>query len=176
MSLPLSNELNAAILNPMSPLSPLMMNTMGSCNRGFYAGPIGYVSAGGSEFGVAIRSALVTTSWTSSEGLSRTSVAAGASGVAGFVGGCGGERGGGGSEMTLFAGAGIVPGSVALSEWAETGVKVRLGRTNGMRARVRSGCWGRVHRARVEMCGDADGFAIVLAFLCSDGRGRRGTG
>lgn len=27
--------------------------------------------------------------------------------------------------MTLFAGAGIVPGSVALSEWAETGVKVR---------------------------------------------------
>lgn len=26
--------------------------------------------------------------------------------------------------MTLFAGAGIVPGSVALSEWAETGVKV----------------------------------------------------
>ncbi|CAN0099168.1 unnamed protein product [Scytosiphon promiscuus] len=94
-------------------------------DRGFYAGPVGYVSAGASEFGVAIRSALVTTSRTSSEGLSRTSVAAGASGVAGFVGGCGGERGGGGSEMTLFAGAGIVPGSVALSEWAETGVKMK---------------------------------------------------
>ncbi|CAN0534491.1 unnamed protein product, partial [Ectocarpus sp. 8 AP-2014] len=70
--------------------------------RGFYAGPVGYISAGASEFGVAIRSALVTDSWSSPEG-----------GV------------GGGSEMTLFAGAGIVPGSVALSEWAETGVKVR---------------------------------------------------
>ncbi|CAN0420216.1 unnamed protein product, partial [Ectocarpus sp. 13 AM-2016] len=53
-------------------------------HRGFYAGPVGYISAGASEFAVAIRSAL----------------------------------------MTLFAGAGIVPGSVALSEWAETGVKV----------------------------------------------------
>ncbi|CAN0248760.1 unnamed protein product [Ectocarpus sp. 4 AP-2014] len=27
--------------------------------------------------------------------------------------------------MTLFAGAGIVPGSVALSEWAETGIKMK---------------------------------------------------
>lgn len=93
---------------------------------------MGYISADASEFGVAIRSALVSATWTSSDGLSRSRRGNAASGNAtGFVGtaGRGGGRGRGGgvggSEMTLFAGAGIVPGSVALSEWAETGVKVR---------------------------------------------------
>ncbi|CAN0388401.1 unnamed protein product, partial [Ectocarpus fasciculatus] len=88
-------------------------------DRGFYAGPVGYISAGASEFGVAIRSALVTDSWSSPEGFSRRG------GVLGSAGGTAGGGAGGGSEMTLFAGAGIVPGSVALSEWAETGVKMK---------------------------------------------------
>ena len=74
--------------------------------RGFYAGPVGYLSAVSREFGVAIRSALVTTT----------------SNASGGVGGGGGLSSS--SEMTLFAGAGIVPGSTAISEWAETGVKV----------------------------------------------------
>lgn len=69
---------------------------------------MGYVSASACEFGVAIRSALVATSFDTPAGS--------AAGVAG--------SGGGVSEMTLFAGAGIVPGSTALSEWAETGIKV----------------------------------------------------
>lgn len=84
---------------------------------------MGYISAGASEFGVAIRSALVSAKWTSAEGLSRSRSGNAGNGN-GNAPGSVGTGGGGGSEMTLFAGAGIVPGSVALSEWAETGVKV----------------------------------------------------
>lgn len=57
---------------------------------------MGYVSAAASDIGVAIRSSLIRR----------------------------GSGGGAGSEMTLFAGAGIIPGSTASAEWAETGVKV----------------------------------------------------
>lgn len=69
---------------------------------------MGYLSAGAREFGVAIRSALVTTTT-----------------ATGGEGGGDGSSSSSSSEMTLFAGAGIVPGSTARSEWAETGVKVR---------------------------------------------------
>lgn len=94
--------------------------------RGFYAGPVGYISAGASEFGVAIRSALVSATWTSSEGLSRSRTRRGLGNNGGASSGnvSASVGTGGGSEITLFAGAGIVPGSVALSEWAETAVKV----------------------------------------------------
>ena len=74
-------------------------------HRGFYAGPVGYLSAGAREFGVAIRSALVSTSTVRNGGVGVGSSSS--------------------SEITLFAGAGIVPGSTARSEWIETGVKVR---------------------------------------------------
>ena len=59
-------------------------------DRGFYAGPLGYVAADGCEFCVAIRSALLR-----------------------------------GREASIFAGAGIVRGSAAVSEWEEVHVKMK---------------------------------------------------
>ncbi len=59
------------------------------CTRGMYAGAVGIVSAGESDFAVGIRSALVD-----------------------------------GDMLTAFAGAGIVAGSEADSEWLETARKL----------------------------------------------------
>ncbi|CEM36643.1 unnamed protein product [Vitrella brassicaformis CCMP3155] len=67
-------------------------------DRGFYAGPVGYVAATGSEFAVAIRSALIRPD---DSGRRPSSV------------------------VHVFAGAGIVPGSTASGEWRETAVKMR---------------------------------------------------
>ena len=58
-------------------------------DRGWYAGPIGWVGADASEFAVGIRSGLVR-----------------------------------GSTLTLFSGAGIVPGSDPDEEWAEVEQKI----------------------------------------------------
>lgn len=62
-------------------------------DRGWYAGPIGWISAESAEFFVAIRSGLITTGATH-------------------------------SSLKLYSGAGIVPGSVAQSEWAEVETKL----------------------------------------------------
>ncbi len=59
-------------------------------DRGFYAGPLGYLGAEGSEFCVAIRSALIR-----------------------------------GREASVYAGAGIVRGSTAVSEWEEVHMKMK---------------------------------------------------
>ena len=59
-------------------------------DRGWYAGPVGWVGHDGAEFAVAIRSALVE-----------------------------------GSTLSVFAGAGIVAGSVPEDEWAELDYKIR---------------------------------------------------
>jgi menaquinone-specific isochorismate synthase len=58
-------------------------------DRGWYAGPIGWIGAGSAEFSVGIRSGLVR------------------------------ER-----EISLYSGAGIVPGSVPDDEWAEIEQKI----------------------------------------------------
>jgi isochorismate synthase/2-succinyl-5-enolpyruvyl-6-hydroxy-3-cyclohexene-1-carboxylate synthase/2-succinyl-6-hydroxy-2,4-cyclohexadiene-1-carboxylate synthase/O-succinylbenzoate synthase len=59
-------------------------------DRGFYAGPLGYLSSDSCEFCVGIRSALVR-----------------------------------GAQASIFAGAGIVRGSTATSEWEEVHVKMK---------------------------------------------------
>ena len=61
-----------------------------SFDRGFYAGPLGYLASDGCEFCVAIRSALIHA-----------------------------------SQVAIFAGAGIVRGSTATSEWEEVHVKMK---------------------------------------------------
>ena len=61
-----------------------------SFDRGFYAGPLGYLASDGCEFCVAIRSALIR-----------------------------------GPQVAVFAGAGIVRGSTATSEWEEVHVKMK---------------------------------------------------
>ena len=58
-------------------------------DRGWYAGPVGWMSRDSAEFAVAIRSALVR-----------------------------------GNSLTLFAGAGIVEGSIPAQEWMETESKL----------------------------------------------------
>ena len=59
-------------------------------DRGWYAGPLGWVGKSGAEFAVAIRSGLVE-----------------------------------GSRLSVFAGAGIVEGSIADEEWQELDNKIR---------------------------------------------------
>ena len=88
-----------------------------SFDRGLYAGPVGWVSAAGAEFAVAIRSAL-------------------AHQAGGGGGGGGGARDRGGRptpstpappspsrSISLYAGVGIVSGSDADAEWAELELK-----------------------------------------------------
>ena len=58
-------------------------------DRGWYAGPVGWVGRDGAEFAVAIRSGLVE-----------------------------------GSTLSVFAGAGIVAGSVPGNEWEELDYKI----------------------------------------------------
>lgn len=60
------------------------ISALESFDRGWYAGPVGWIGPDGAEFAVAIRSGLVV-----------------------------------GEELYLFAGAGIVPGSDADTEWQE---------------------------------------------------------
>ena len=97
---PLTARVFHKLFRPPLPFRPVEKRL----TRGFYAGPVGYISARGSEFGVAIRSALVTEAETNPYG-----------GVPAN------------SQMELFAGCGIVPGSLASSEWAESGMKARSG-------------------------------------------------
>lgn len=59
-------------------------------DRGWYAGPMGWMGKAGAEFTVAIRSGLIE-----------------------------------GSQLSLFAGAGIVEGSIAEAEWQELDNKIR---------------------------------------------------
>lgn len=59
-------------------------------SRGFYAGPVGYISGRDSEFAVAIRSALIT-----------------------------------GTNVHLYAGAGLISQSVSSAEWTETQNKLQ---------------------------------------------------
>jgi isochorismate synthase len=76
-------------------------------DRGFYAGPFGWLSDGAAEFAVAIRSALVQP---------------GGGGGGGGGGGSGGKEGT--TAVSLYAGVGIVSGSDTASEWAELDLKV----------------------------------------------------
>lgn len=120
-------------------------------DRGFYAGPFGWIGQEAAEFVVAIRSALVQPSGTaqslpsaaaaeeqlaarlashaeagpgpqsSAETASNGATARGA--LAGAVAAAGDGRGG--TRVSLFAGVGIVRGSDTASEWAELDLKVR---------------------------------------------------
>lgn len=62
-----------------------LISRLETFDRGWYAGPVGYLSRESSEFAVAIRSGLIS-----------------------------------GNDLFLYAGAGIVEGSLPKSEWAET--------------------------------------------------------
>lgn len=78
-------------------------------DRGYYAGPFGWVSGQGAEFAVAIRSSLISDTPTHTAHTPATHVAAVAP-----------HR-----ELLihLYAGVGVVPGSDAASEWQELNLK-----------------------------------------------------
>lgn len=80
-------------------------------DRGFYAGPFGWIGGGGAEFAVAIRSALLTPSAPAAPGASAPAAAA-APGRS-----CG--------KVTLFAGVGVVQGANPAQEWSELNLKIR---------------------------------------------------
>ena len=73
-------------------------------DRGFYSGPVGYLGRDRSDMVVAIRSGVIEQS------LNKINVAD--SGIS--------------STLTLYAGAGIVPGSTVKGEWAETNYKLAV--------------------------------------------------
>lgn len=75
-------------------------------DRGFYAGPFGWIGGGGAEFAVAIRSALLSPS---------SAPAADPAAAPGRA--CG--------KATLFAGVGVVQGAHPAQEWSELNLKIR---------------------------------------------------
>ena len=77
-----------------------------SFDRGYYAGPFGYVGRDGADISVAIRSALLSEAPddVNEEGINPAMKAA--------------------TRVSIYAGAGIVPGSTVESEWAETSQKL----------------------------------------------------
>lgn len=81
-----------------------------SFDRGYYGGPFGYVGRDAADVSVAIRSALLTDISKTSSSNDRQN-----DGVA-FDGGS--------TRVSIYAGAGIVPGSTVESEWAETSQKL----------------------------------------------------
>eukprot|EP00887_Chlorella_sp_A99_P005642 scaffold1.g5642.t1 len=108
-------------------------------DRGYYAGPFGWVSQEAAEFVVAIRSALVQpaeTEGSSTEAAavvqrlhSHAAAGPGPGSVAAAATDNGAAQRSGGAapswRASLFAGVGIVRGSDAHSEWAELDLKVR---------------------------------------------------
>ena len=72
-----------------------MLNAMETFDRGFYSGPFGYLSSKGSEFAVAIRSALAH------------------------------KKRGRKDNLMMYAGVGVVVGSSAELEWKELDLKVQ---------------------------------------------------
>jgi len=68
-------------------------------DRGFYAGPFGYLGRDNAEVVVAIRSGLTSTPKARSAGM---------------------------SSVSVYAGAGIVPGSTVQGEWSETSYKLNV--------------------------------------------------
>ena len=72
-------------------------------DRGFYAGPFGWLGAGGADFSVAIRSGLLTPA-------SAISAA--------------GRNARAGTQLVLFAGVGVVRGAQPANEWQELELKV----------------------------------------------------
>jgi isochorismate synthase EntC len=79
-----------------------------SFDRGYYGGPFGYVGREAADVSVAIRSALLTCISKSSGSDSQNGLNADA----------------GSTRISIYAGAGIVPGSTVESEWAETSQKL----------------------------------------------------
>ena len=80
-------------------------------DRGFYAGPVGYVGKDSAEIVVAIRSGLVSGSKNRGGDrvrMEETSMQASS------------------PKVSVFAGAGIVPGSTVQGEWAETSYKLAV--------------------------------------------------
>lgn len=128
-------------------------------DRGFYAGPFGWLSAGAAEFAVAIRSALVqprpspptsvdprsadtivmpapsvlgnctTANGAMAAALSNKSSVTNGAPAAAFSG-SGSSRTPAKRVVSLYAGVGIVTGSQPASEWAELDLKVRLAATH----------------------------------------------
>lgn len=94
-------------------------------DRGYYAGPFGWVSAGGAEFAVAIRSALVHPPPPAGASQQQGAVAAGAEAAAGWNGAPQLADREALRRISLFAGVGIVDGSRPDSEWAELQLKVK---------------------------------------------------
>ena len=76
-------------------------------DRGFYAGPIGYVGRDASDIFVALRSALLTKDENNKQPHDRATRHAE-------------------SSLLVYAGAGIVPGSTVKGEWAETNYKLAV--------------------------------------------------
>jgi isochorismate synthase/2-succinyl-5-enolpyruvyl-6-hydroxy-3-cyclohexene-1-carboxylate synthase/2-succinyl-6-hydroxy-2,4-cyclohexadiene-1-carboxylate synthase/O-succinylbenzoate synthase len=89
-------------------------------DRGFYAGPFGWVSAGAAEFAVAIRSALVHPPAATAAQLDGAAAVLQQAGAAAGL-----QAGEADTLVSLFAGVGIVRGSDTAQEWAELDLKVR---------------------------------------------------
>lgn len=84
-----------------------------SFDRGYYGGPFGYVGKDAADVSVAIRSALLT-------GVSKRKSSGTVSDRQNH--GISAEKGS--TRVSIYAGAGIVPGSTVESEWAETSQKL----------------------------------------------------
>ena len=84
-----------------------------SFDRGFYGGPFGYVGKDAADVSVAIRSALLTD-------VSKKKSSGAVSGSQNH----GNSADKGSTRVSIYAGAGIVPGSTVESEWAETSQKL----------------------------------------------------
>ena len=91
-----------------------ILNEVENFDRGFYAGPFGWISSNSAEFVVAIRSALLQVK-TAEEatGLENEDLDTKASSDKKST------------SVSLFAGVGIVSGSDTASEWAELNLKIR---------------------------------------------------
>lgn len=87
-------------------------------DRGYYAGPFGWIGGGGAEFAVAIRSALLTGGGGGGGGRGGASDSGSAGSAAALPGrSC--------SKVTLFAGVGVVQGANPAQEWSELNLKIR---------------------------------------------------
>jgi isochorismate synthase EntC len=95
-------------------------------DRGFYAGPFGWVTGQGAEFAVAIRSAMlpVTPAAAAAEAAAAATVAAPAAEAAGAAAVVTSKQQSVQRQLLAYAGVGVVQGSEVAAEWQELNLKV----------------------------------------------------
>ncbi len=94
-------------------------------DRGYYAGPFGWVSGTSAEFAVAIRSVLVRPQQQQQQLQLQQQQAQAPSGSAAATGAAAASATVPGHSVFLYAGVGVVKGSDPESEWQELALKCR---------------------------------------------------